>query len=108
VRGFWPRDAFDRAVTELLGPIAQSLLGGVREKRRNHRSADRQHAEWKSNRRAAQPRLPRALPVLAAHPDEAAHRHGLEFLASVAPRLKQRLADREQADDENEHVDAVE
>ena len=72
------------------------------------RSADRQHAERKSDRCAAQPRLPRALPVLAAHPDEAAHRHRLEFLASVAPRLKQRLADREQADDENEHVDAVE
>ena len=65
VGGFGTGHAFDGAVPELLGMTRQALLDGIGEQRRQFRAAGRQGAQREADRRAAQPRLPRARPVVA-------------------------------------------
>ena len=61
-------DALDRALAELLGVLGELALGDVRQERRDLRAAGRDGPEREAERGAAQPRLPRPLPVLPAHP----------------------------------------
>ena len=102
-----PGHALDRALAELLGPPGEALLHHVGEKGRDLGAARRQRAEREAERGAAQPRLPRARPVLEAHPDRAPDRRDLLRLVAVAAGDVERLADREQADHDHDHVDAV-
>src|SRR6185503_20944313 len=67
-----------------------------------------QHAEREAERRAAQRRLPRAAPIVAAHAHEALELHGRGLVAAARSGLMQRLADGEEPDDENDDVDADE
>ena len=87
VRGLGTGDALDRAVAELLRVFAQPLFDHVGHEGRDHRSAARQHAERKPDGRAAQPRLPRSPPVLAAHAGEVVQGDDLLLVAPVPPRL---------------------
>ena len=61
-------DPLDGALAELLGVLREPLLGDVGQEGRDLRAAGGQRAEREPERGAAQPRLPRPLPVLAAHP----------------------------------------
>ena len=91
------------------GCLRQLLLDRVGQERRNLGAAGRQHAERKADRGAAQPRLPRAPPVVARHPERArASSRSSRRRGSAYARDVQRLADREQPDRDHDDVDAVE
>jgi hypothetical protein len=102
-----PATPFDRAGrAELLLVLGELLLGRVAEEGRDLAAARRDGAERKADRRRAQPRRPRALPLGRRHVHLA---HGvlrLDGLALVEHHV-QRLADREQADRDEDHLDAV-
>ena len=90
------------------GSSTQPLLDHVGKERRDHRAAARQHAQREADRRSAQPRLPRSLPVVAAHAREVVQRHDLHLIAAVTPGLIQGLPHGEESDDEDDDIDAVE
>ena len=90
-------DALDGALAELLGVLGEPLLGDVGEERRDLRAAGRDRPEREPDGGAAQPGLPGAAPVLAAHP-RVADRDHLDRLAAQVGRRPQRLAHGEQAD----------
>ena len=108
VGGFRPGDALDRALAEFLRMLGQPALGRIGQERRDLGAARGQRADRKAEQRAAQPRLPRARPVLRRHPERAAHRLQ-RLLDQVPPRRHvERLADREQPDRQRRDLDAVE
>jgi hypothetical protein len=72
------------------------------------RAAGRHGADRKADRGAAQPGFPRAPPLLAGHPQRAAHRDDLVAAEAVSCGEIQRLADREEPDRHDDHVYAVE
>ncbi len=80
----------------------------VREEGRNLGASGGNRAERKADRGGAQPRRPRALPVLPRHPDRAGHLLHLFALPAAVGGHVQRLADREQPDRQHDDVDAVE
>src|SRR4051794_30018055 len=63
-----PGHALDRVLAELLWVLGELLLGHIGQEGRDLRAAGRQRAEGEAKRRPAQPRLPGALEVAAAHP----------------------------------------
>ena len=80
------RDALDGALAEVLGVLGQLLLHRVGEEGRDLGATGRHGAEGEADRRAAQPRLPGARPVVAVH-RRAADVHDLERVSDAgAPR----------------------
>ena len=96
VGGLRAGDALDGALAELLGVLAagELALGDVGQERRRLGAAGRQRAEREAERGAAQPRLPRAAPVVAAH-ERPPDRDDLERPAAQVRGDPQRLADGE-------------
>ena len=82
------------------GCLASCLLDRVGQEGADLGAARRHRADREADRRAAQPRLPRARPVLAAHPDRAldrldpSHRRvrGARRRCSVSPTAKSATA----------------
>ncbi|GCC47973.1 hypothetical protein chiPu_0031959, partial [Chiloscyllium punctatum] len=108
VGGLRPRDTLDRALAELLRMFGQPPLGGIGQEGRDLGAAGRQRADRKAEQRAAQPRHPRPPPILARHPQRAAHRLELLLGMMAARGDIERLPHREQADRKRRHLDAVE
>ena len=68
VGGLGSGDALDGALAELLGVLGELALGHVGQEGRDLGAARGEGAEGEAEGGAAQPRLPRAAPVVAAHP----------------------------------------
>ena len=64
VGGLGSGDALDRAVAEFLRMLGQPPFGRIGQEGRDLGAARRQRADREAEQRAAQPRLPRARPVL--------------------------------------------
>src|SRR5262249_62216209 len=91
-----------------LRPRRQLLPKKIGEEGRNLRAPRRQRAEREADGGAAQPRLPRAPPLLARHHQRALHGRDLGVAQVRARSDVERLADREQADRDHDDVDAAE
>ena len=99
-------DALDGSLAELLRVLGQLLLHRVGEEGRDLGATGRHGAEREADRGAAQPRLPRARPVVAGHL-RAVDVHDLERRAAQVRRDPEGLADGEEPDRDDDDVDAV-
>ena len=90
------------------GCLASAFSVGVGEEGADLGAAGGHGADGEADEGAAQPRLPRARPVLARHPDRALHRLDLSSAGDGVRGDVERLADGEHGDGERRHLDAVE
>ena len=108
VRGLGAGHGFDRTLAELLRVLGQALLDQIGEEGRNLAAASRQGADRKAQERAAQPGLPGSRPVLRDSSRSSRPGVDLLLLELVPGGRVESLADREQADGDDDSVDAVE
>ena len=106
VGGFRPRDALDRALAEAGRVLRQLLLDHVGRERRNRWSGAGQHAEERSDPRAAQDGKERGLEVFPRR-QQARHLRGEFAPLFRAAEIADDLGNGEHADGDHDEADAV-
>ena len=109
VGGLRAGDALDGALAEFFRMLRKAPFGGVGEEGRNLGAAGRHGADREADRRAAQPGLPGAPPVLAASSmTEPLTGSIFSSRGRMRGSDRERLADGEERHRERRHLDAVE
>jgi hypothetical protein len=106
VGSFRTGHAFDGALAELLGVLAEALLGDVGEERGDLGAAGGQCTEGEAVGGPAEPGLPGPLPVLLTHP-RAAHGNDLQGVAAQVGGHPEGFTDGEDRHRHHHNVQAV-